>query len=632
VATCGGGSNYTITQAGGQGLLHGVSLLPNSQCYACSVTIGLPFTYYLYGQPYNSVHASTNGTIDFVAASNNTNNTCLPNNAAFSNAILAHWDDIWTNTLTCFDCGIYISLQGTAPNRIFVVEWRAILFSNDDFINFEVRLYEGQNRFDIVYGEVGGRGSGATIGVERSGGIQYTQFSCNTNNAVNSGTQLIFTQPACPTFTPTLTPTITPTLCPGCPTYTVTGTPTVTPLPTCVGTDYQITAQSGATFVPGTTNVNLICNSCGAPLQLPFTYNFYGEPYDFAFATAHGTLQFNSSFNSASNNACLPYPFFINTIAAFWDQMDLMQSGQGIFTSTTGIAPNRVFNIEWRGCLFQAGGCRGDLVSFEIRLFEGQDRFDIVYGNTVSSGGSGATVGVQRDNGANWTEYECNTGGIDPGLQLTFTLGPCTVRIDTPTRTPTRTFTPTRTPTITITPTPSATAVLTGHVTWQGRPAQPNALQQLPITLTLKLGATETAFGPITTDAFGFFTVPMGTLPSGTYSWRVKGPKFLANGGTFDVTGAPTYNVEMGLLQAGDANNDNRITALDFGIVRASFGLGTQNPGYDDRADFTGDQIVNTTDFNLLKINFGLGGSPPLNPAKQEPQTEHKETQTGVQK
>src|SRR4051794_35774860 len=30
---------------------------------------------------------------------------------------------------------------------------------------------------------------------------------------------------------------------------------------------------------------------------------------------------------------------------------------------------------------------------------------------------------------------------------------------------------------------------LVGHVTWQGHPAQPNALQQMPITITLKLGA-----------------------------------------------------------------------------------------------------------------------------------------------
>src|SRR5690349_1714257 len=37
-------------------------------------------------------------------------------------------------------------------------------------------------------------------------------------------------------------------------------------------------------------------------------------------------------------------------------------------------------------------------------------------------------------------------------------------------------------------------ATLTGHVTWQGRPPQPNVLQQLPLTLVLQSGATQAVF------------------------------------------------------------------------------------------------------------------------------------------
>src|ERR1043165_3521332 len=63
------------------------------------------------------------------------------------------------------------------------------------------------------------------------------------------------------------------------------------------------------------------------------------------------------------------------------------------------------------------------------------------------------------------------------------------------------------------------TALLVGHVTWQGRPTQPNARQQFPITLTLKLGATEINYPVQTTDANGFFTVSVDGLPNGTYHW-----------------------------------------------------------------------------------------------------------------
>ena len=153
-----------------------------------------------------------------------------------------------------------------------------------------------------------------------------------------------------------------------------------------------------------------------------------------------------------------------------------------------------------------------------------------------------------------------------------------------------------------------------GHVTWQGRPAQPNARQQLPITMTVRVdSSTLLTFPNITTDSSGYFTVTAQLSP-GTYSWWVKGPKYLASSGTLTTTLSQVTNVEMGQQRAGDCNNDNVVSTTDFNILKGTFGKGVGVPGYDDRADFTGDQVVNTTDFNLLKNNFGQGGSPPLSP------------------
>lgn len=166
---------------------------------------------------------------------------------------------------------------------------------------------------------------------------------------------------------------------------------------------------------------------------------------------------------------------------------------------------------------------------------------------------------------------------------------------------------------------------LVGHLTWQGRPGQPGSLQQLPVTLTLKSGTTEVNYSGITTDASGFFTVPVTELINGTYNWRVKGPDsnlnllptdppgFLANAGTVVLSGAPQTDAEMGLLRAGDCNNDNLVNASDFNITKVSFGRRMGEPAYDDRADFTGDSRVTVLEFNLMKINFGSGGAPPLN-------------------
>ena len=149
---------------------------------------------------------------------------------------------------------------------------------------------------------------------------------------------------------------------------------------------------------------------------------------------------------------------------------------------------------------------------------------------------------------------------------------------------------------------------LTGHVTWQGRPAQPDPLQQLPITLTLRSGAPDFNYPVQNTDNRGFFTVTTN-IPAGAYNWRVKGPKFLANAGSMTLA-AGSNPVEMGLMLTGDANNDNIVSAVDYTTLRVSFGKGIGDPGYDDRADFNGDNRVNTVDFTLLKTNFGRGGAP----------------------
>ena len=115
----------------------------------------------------------------------------------------------------------------------------------------------------------------------------------------------------------------------------------------------------------------------------------------------------------------------------------------------------------------------------------------------------------------------------------------------------------------------------------------PTSLQQLPITLTLKSAGNEINYPAQTTDASGFFT---GTAPSdvGNYRWRVKGPKYLANSGNGN---AANTSIEMGLMRAGDANNDNVVNANDFSILRGTFGKRVGEPGYDDSADFNGTKL-----------------------------------------
>lgn len=430
------------------------------------------------------------------------------------------------------------------------------------------------------------------------------------------------------------TPTTTATPCSPVPcTATVTRTPTTTPTYTRTSTptpcNYDITASSGATIVPGTSMLNNHCDDCVTTVPLPFTYRLYGVSYSTVNISSNGNIQFTSSYLYL-NTGCLPSGSLSNAILAEWEDLRTDQVGScasygtggcGILTSVTGTAPNRVFNIEWRTAYWNDNL---QLANFEIRLYEGQARFDIIYGR-IDQNGASATTGVQKDL-VRFSQFSCNTPDLSSGLIITY-MDPC-FPIITPTRT--------NTPTPTYTPTPTATPVLVGHVTWQGRPVQPNPLQQLPITLTLKSEAVEVNYPVGNTDATGIFTVPLGGIASGTYSWRVKGPKYLANTGTvvlqvrrlegwkvrannlptFQPSNFLTANVEMGLMKAGDTDDNNVVNAGDFVIMKNTFGKSAGDPGYDDRADFTGDQWVSVADFNLLKVNFGQGGAPPIRPGK----------------
>ena len=570
-------------------MLPGTDLVPGSQGTEVSAQINFPFTLYFYGTAYNSAWASSKGTLQFGSNLNPLSSTCLPA-GGFGSTIFAYWDNIHTDGP---GGGIYTRTTGPAGARLFYIEWRGCVYANgncSNTVNFEVVLAEPSPNIQVIYGAMNANSQTATVGLQNSDGSQTVSFMCHTamfltNVRVTYGLGQ-------------------------CPTATATATATATPVPTCgPGADYEWTSTSNSELVGGTTLVpGSQVDDAALPIQLPFTYVFYGHPYNSVNASTNGNLQFNSS-STAYNNACLPYAPFNDAILAHWDDINMSSSispQYGIYTSVVGLAPNRRFIVEWIGCLWVNGACNGH-VDFEARLWEGQPRGDIEYGIVSSSGGS-ATVGLQKGNGERINMYLCNSPALAQNLEVTF-YQPVCAPTATPTFTATATATATATRTSTSTPTVTSTPmnVLVGHVTFQGPPAQPNAKQSQPVALTLcQTDGSGTANYTLSTDTNGLFALsPVGP---GSYNWRIKSPKYLAAAGTFQQF-AGTTQVEMGLMKAGDSSNDNRVNIQDFNILKATFGKGAGDPGYDDRADFTGEQLVTTSDFNLLKANFGQVGA-----------------------
>ena len=136
----------------------------------------------------------------------------------------------------------------------------------------------------------------------------------------------------------------------------------------------------------------------------------------------------------------------------------------GIFTTTTGSAPNRVFYIEFRT---QYQSQTTSLLDYEIALFEnGNPPFEFIYENIVRApvtNTSQLLIGVKRD-GANFTQYACDaTGGHNPPRSL-LRRGRgqkrrALIASVVPCASPTPTATPIGTPSSTPIATPTATAI-----------------------------------------------------------------------------------------------------------------------------------------------------------------------------
>jgi hypothetical protein len=175
----------------------------------------------------------------------------------------------------------------------------------------------------------------------------------------------------------------------------------------------------------------------------------------------------------------------------------------------------------------------------------------------------------------------------------------------------------------TLTPTPAVTPVLVVHILFQGIPT-PNTVKYITdtVTTTLRLtgGGPDIEYAAVGPDGSGFYTIPVTTVPNGTYTIRAKGLKNLSSGGaalcdTVTLTGAPVTQKDLGTLRAGDAlttgpTNFNVVNASDFTTLKNTFGKAFGQVGYDARADFNQTDNVDATDFSLLKGNFGSAGCP----------------------
>ena len=291
----------------------------------------------------------------------------------------------WANDGTFNNQG-YSSQPWTVSQASGSITWNSEPFAQNQNAN-AIRWGTLYNfRFDA---DQPPRNANATVGFFKTGSPMMVAIQAPVGGGTPTPTPTASPTPtatatASPTPTSTFTPTPTATA-----TFTPTPTSTSTPTP-CIG-QYGIN-QIGGSIVPGTTDIGNHGDDTVTTVALPFPFTLYDQSFTSINLSSNGNAQFTTT-DATFTNQCLPWLTHNYTIYPYWDDLYLVNSGFGIFTSVSGTAPNRIFNIEWRAQYFPGSGSAG----FELRLYEGQLRFDVIYG-TVTDGNTSATAGVQRDN------------------------------------------------------------------------------------------------------------------------------------------------------------------------------------------------------------------------------------------
>jgi hypothetical protein len=188
--------------------------------------IALPFPAFFYDQVFTGMSVSSNGRIDFVCVNEplGDQTQCLPaspNQCAYDYTLFLLWQNLRTDfglsgcaSFPGGACGIFTSLSGIAPNRIFNIEWRTVLFANNDATqNFEVRFYENGLSLDMIYGVINSAGADQNFvaGIQGPSGCFTQDFCANPAPVQDVVHNYVEGTPSpTPTATPSPRPTPTP--------------------------------------------------------------------------------------------------------------------------------------------------------------------------------------------------------------------------------------------------------------------------------------------------------------------------------------------------------------------------------------------------------------------------------------
>ncbi|MBL0886742.1 S8 family serine peptidase [Myceligenerans sp. I2] len=162
-----------------------------------STTVSLPFDFTFYGESYDTAYVTTNGHVNFLAATSAYGNTSIPASSVPNAAVYPFWDDLY---FVSGESGLYEGTTTVDGTDAFVLEFRdvALYGDRDARLDFSVTLL-ADGDIVIGYGELAGSGdtaagSSATVGIEDEAGGVGLEYSYNTA-ALSQGLSITYDAP-----------------------------------------------------------------------------------------------------------------------------------------------------------------------------------------------------------------------------------------------------------------------------------------------------------------------------------------------------------------------------------------------------------------------------------------------------
>ncbi len=196
-----------------------------------------------------------------------------------------------------------------------------------------------------------------------------------------------------------------------------------------------------------------VVTGVGFPIGFNFTYN--GYVFDRVAINNNGWISLGQSaltpaVNNGSSSPYLPLSSILaiapvqlrDRIAGIGDDLQA-QAGASLRIETIGTTPNQVLVIQWLGYKKYGTGGTGDNYNFQIRLNEGTNIIDFVYGTVLNNAttntvqvGLGGDASTDYFNRTTTTDWSATTAGavntasctisstVYPASGLTFTFTP----------------------------------------------------------------------------------------------------------------------------------------------------------------------------------------------------------------